>query len=71
MTISPYQIDNVLNAYNKQNKLNTRLSLNSEKVKNTTYEDTVSLTSQGTDKAEAFTKISYSLMDVILKEKTK
>ena len=71
MTISTYQIDSVLNAYSKQNRLSSRLSLSSDKVKNGKYEDVVSLSSQGSDKAEAFTKISYSLMDIILKDKEK
>ena len=71
MTISTYQIDSVLSAYNKQNKLNSRLSLSSEKTKNSQHEDVVSLSSQGIEKAEAFRKISYSLMDVILKDKAK
>lgn len=71
MTISTYQIDSVLNAYNKQNKLNSRLSLSLEKAKSSNYEDVVSLSSQGIDKDEAFNKISYSLMDVILKNKAK
>ena len=68
MTISPYQVDSILKAYNKQSKLRPLQSTASqEPVKSDKYADVVSLSSEGDKKAEAFDKISYSLMDVIIK----
>lgn len=66
MTISTYQVDNVLKAYNKQIKLNRHASA-SRSLKGTEhYVDVVSLSNDG-DKKDAYQKISYSLLEVILK----
>lgn len=65
MTISSYQIDNILKAYTKQSKIKARPV--DESIKPGKYVDVVSL-SQDNKKTEAFEKISYSLLDVILKE---
>lgn len=69
MTISAYQVDSVISAYNKQSKVKMRQSLSPEETKTAKYQDVVSLSQQGTDKAEAYKKISYSIIDVILKDK--
>ena len=67
MTISTYQIDNILKAYSRQNKAAAAPSAPSDGPKaGPRYADVVSL---GADqqKPEVYDKISYSLMDVILK----
>ena len=69
MTISAYQVDSVISAYNKQSKVKMRHASSPEENKNARYQDVVSLSQQGNDKAEAYKKISYSIIDVILKDK--
>ena len=69
MTISAYHVDSVISAYNKQNKVKIRQSSSPEETKNSKYQDVVSLSQQGADKAEAYKKISYNIIDVILKDK--
>ena len=69
MTISTYQVDNVIKAYTRQNKVNSRPSPSAQNVKSgEQYVDMVSL-STNVDKNEAYQKISYSLLDVILKDR--
>lgn len=69
MTISAYQVDSVISAYNKQSKVKMRQASSPEETKAAKYQDVVSLSQQGPDKAEAYKKISYSIIDVILKDK--
>ncbi len=67
MTISTYQIDNILKAYSRQSKVSSAPASSAEGPKTgPRYADVVSL---GADqqKPEVFDKISYSLMDVLLK----
>ena len=67
MTITPYQIDSVLNAYTRQSKL--RVSAHPvarENAMEGKYTDVVSLSTRE-NKAEEFDQISYNLRDVILK----
>jgi hypothetical protein len=66
MTISAYQVDNVIKAYSKQNKpkLNVEIKRASLPEK---FTDVVTLSSNEEMKADAYKKISYSLMDAILK----
>jgi hypothetical protein len=67
MTISAYQIDNILKAYSRQSKINLRSAPAQDVLKaGPRYADVVSLSSEPS-KQEVFDKISYSLMDVILK----
>ena len=68
MTISTYQVDNVIKAYNKQNRVNTRPSGSRGVKTEEQYVDMVSL-STTVDKKDAYQKISYSLLDVILKDR--
>lgn len=68
MTISTYQVDNVIKAYNKQNRLSTRTSASQGARQEDPYIDMVSLSSN-VDRKEAYQKISYSLLDVILKDR--
>lgn len=67
MTISSYQIDNILKAYSKQNKVKVGTSLQPDMTKDTKYTDVVTLDSG--DKTAVYDKISYSLMDILLKSK--
>ena len=66
MTISPYQVENVLKAYNKQSE--TRNSSPKSNDSPIAYTDVVTLSS-GNNKEEAFEKISYGLLDIILQNK--
>ena len=66
MTITPYQIDSVLNAYTKQSKLKVAQNTVRENVSENKYSDVVSLSHKEKNKAEEFDKISYNLRDVIL-----
>jgi hypothetical protein len=66
MTISTYQVDNVIKAYNKQNRPGSPPSASQEARQGDPHADTVTL-SGNVDKKEAYQKISYSLLDVILK----
>jgi hypothetical protein len=68
MTISAYQVDNVIKAYNKQSKARTRLDV-PQATTGGNYTDSVSLSGNADMKADAYKKISYSLLDVILKGK--
>ena len=67
MTISSYQIDNILKAYSRQSKIGSRSATAQDApTVGSKYADVVSLSSEQ-DKQEVYDKISYSLMDVILK----
>jgi hypothetical protein len=68
MTITPYQVDSVLNAYTKQNKIRISYTVPRENVSEGKYKDVVSLSAKEGIKAEEFDIISYNLRDVILKD---
>lgn len=67
MTISPYQVNSILQAYSKQSKVKPHQASGTE-PRNERYTDVVSLSSE-TDRATTFNKISYTLLDVIIKGK--
>lgn len=67
MTISAHQVDSVLKAYTKQFKTRPRPEI-SEGAPRDRYVDTVTLSGSEMDKAQAFSKISYRLLDVIRKD---
>jgi hypothetical protein len=69
MTISAYQIDSVISAYNKQARMKTRSFQLPEEAGIGKQVDVVSLSQKGIEATEAYKKISYSLIDVIMKEK--
>ena len=69
MTISSYQIDNILKAYSKQNKVKTGSMLPVDTTKGDKYVDVVTLDSE--DKTAVYDKISYGLMDILLKSNKK
>lgn len=68
MTVTPYQVDSVLNAYTRQSKLRVAHTAAKENAKEGKYTDMVSLSTQDENRAEEFNKISYNLRDVILKK---
>jgi hypothetical protein len=69
MTISSYQIDNILKAYSKQNKVKIGALMQTDARTGEKYVDIVTLDS--VDKTAVYDKISYSLMDILLKSNKK
>ena len=68
MSISAYQIDNVIKAYSKQNKARVRLDAKSVPSQDR-YMDVVTLSGNKGLTADTYKKISYNLMDILLKDK--
>ena len=64
MTISTYHVESVLKAYSKQTR--TENPARPERENSSRYTDVVTLSS-GDNKKEVFERISYSLMDTLLK----
>lgn len=69
MTISSYQVDNVIKAYTKQTKVKIKNDVTQESAKGNIYNDVVSLSTKENSKNDAYEKISYNLMDIILRNK--
>jgi len=67
MTISAYQVDNVIKAYNKQSKTKLRFDIPIAPSQDR-FTDVVSLSGSEAIKADAYQKISYSLLDVLLRD---
>jgi len=65
MTISTYQIDSVIKAYTKQHRSRLRTEQAEEPARDR-FADVVNLSQEKEQKAGAFEKISYSLMDVLV-----
>jgi len=65
VTISAYQVDSVLKAYSKQTRTENPVRRKPEVLNK--YADIVTLSSEN-DKKEAFDKISYNLVDILLKQ---
>lgn len=68
MTVTSYQVDNILNAYTRQSKVRITSVVAKEDSSDGQYRDIVSLSTNEATKAEEFDKISYNLRDVILKD---
>jgi hypothetical protein len=68
MTISSYQVDNVIKAYSKQSKANFHLDAKSASSQDR-YKDVVKLSGSEGLTADTYKKISYNLLDVLLKDK--
>ena len=66
LTISAYRIESVLKAYNKQTRVENQISRKPEISDKCA--SIVTLSSEN-DKEEALAKISYSLVDILLKQK--
>jgi len=69
MTISAYQVDNVIRAYSRQSKNKLRLDIPQAAGQDSKYKDVVTLSGSEDMKDAAYSKISYNLLDVILKSK--
>lgn len=68
MTISAYQVDNVIKAYNKQQKTKVRFDMGQDPAKDK-HADMVTLSGDDDLGKEAYSKISYSLLDILTKQK--
>ena len=68
MTIAAYQVDNIIKAYNKQSKARFRLA-DQQSPSPDRYADFVTLSGSDSMRADANKKISYSLLDVLLRDK--
>jgi hypothetical protein len=71
MTISAYQADNVIKAYSKQQSNRTRFRFDFQQNSlPDKYADVVTLSGSDVLRADANKKISYNLLDILLKDKT-
>ncbi len=70
MTVTSYQINNLLNAYTRQSKVKILPNTSKEGGSDKQYRDVVSLSVKESNKAEELEKISYNLRDVLLKDET-
>ncbi|MCG6533636.1 MAG: hypothetical protein L7F78_02885 [Syntrophales bacterium LBB04] len=70
MTISTYNIDSVISAYDRQSKAATRQPMSPEETKNATRQDPVSLSKHEADKSQTGTKTFASIIDLIMKDKS-
>ena len=68
MAITSYQVDSVLNAYTKQNKIKISANVPKENVLEGKEKDDVSLSVKENSRAEEFDIISCNLRDAILKD---
>ena len=68
MSISTYQIDNLIKAYSKKIKAKSRPDAKSTPSQDI-YADVVTLSGNEALTADTYKKISYNLLDVILKNK--
>jgi alpha-L-arabinofuranosidase len=68
MAITSYQVDSVLNAYTKQNKIKISATVPKENVSEGKHKDVVSLSAKEDSRAEEFDIISCNLRDVIVKD---
>jgi hypothetical protein len=68
MTVTAYQINNVLNAYTRQSKVRVTAQSSNDEDQNVKYRDIVSLSTKEANKSEELDRISYNLRDVILKD---
>jgi len=66
MKISNYKVENILKAYNKQN--GTKKSTSNKTDNPSENTDSITLSSEN-NKEEAYDKISYGLLDVMLQNK--
>ncbi len=69
MTISAYQVDSVIKAYNKQSRMKVRPSIPQGVRSDDKYADVVTLSVGKGQNDEAYKTISYNLLDIILKKK--
>lgn len=67
MTITAYQVDNVLNAYIRQSRVKVQTPVLREGENRIDSKDIVTLSTKESNKAGELEKISYNLRDVILR----
>lgn len=67
MTITAYQVDNVLNAYIRQSRVKVQTPVLREGENCIDSKDIVTLSTKESNKAGELEKISYNLRDVILR----
>jgi len=67
MTISAYQVDNVIKAYSKQNKAKLRLDVPQSTAQDR-FRDVVTLSGSEDMRADAYRKISYSMLDILRRD---
>ena len=68
MTISSYQIDGIIKAYNKQSRMKVKSSI-PQGNRDDKYADVVTLSVGKGPNDEAYKAISYNLLDIILNTK--
>jgi hypothetical protein len=68
MTISAYQVDSIIKAYAKQSKAKFRLDVQRSSSSDR-YADPVTISGSDSLRTDANKKISYSLLDLLLKDK--
>jgi hypothetical protein len=69
ITISAHQVDNLIKAYSKQGKAGLRFEIPQTAGQESKYSDVVILSNTEHVRAEACKKISYSLLEALLKER--
>ncbi len=69
MTVSAYQVDSVIKAYNKQSRMKVKPSIPEGGRSDEKYADVVTLSVGKGQNEEAYKAISYNLLDIILKTK--
>jgi hypothetical protein len=69
MTITPYHLDSVINAYTRANKVKVAPAMPNQAGSESKFRDVVSLSFKDDGKDEELDRISYSLRDVILKDR--
>lgn len=69
MSISPYQVDSVIKAYSKQNRIQVKSAVLKNVGSDNQFVDVVSLSTTECFKSDAYQKISYSLVDILLRGK--
>jgi len=68
VTISSYQIDGIIKAYNKQSRMKVKSSI-PQGNRDDKYADVVTLSVGKGPNDEAYKAISYNLLDIILNTK--
>lgn len=67
MTITAYQIDSVIKAYQKHSRVRPKtVDVKAEGVRSPVRSDVVSISANPEVRAEAYEKISYSLKDILV-----
>lgn len=70
MTISVHQVDALIKTYTKHTRSRFRAEHGDESILQDRYKDTVTLSRDENLKAELFSKISYSLLDLLNKNRS-